>query len=76
MAKLHEMLKEMEEKMNRFDLSDDYLQANGHPTRQIGEYGYGVSMVPCDWVYPYLQALATDERLSGIVEAVEEMMEE
>lgn len=74
MAKLHKMLKEMEANMNRYDLSDDYLVAHGNSARQIGEFVYGISMVPCDWVYPYLKALATDERLSGIVEAIEEMM--
>ena len=58
------------------NMSDDYLVANGNPKRQNGEFTHCVAMMPCDWVYPYLKALATDERLSGIVEAVEEMMED
>lgn len=58
--KLDELLKEMEEKMNNRDLSDDYLEEINSSTREkirIGEYQYGITMVPCSWVYPYLEEL-------------------
>ena len=74
--KLKKLLKEMKEAMSRYDLSDDYLKAHHAETRKIGEFSYGIASVPCDWVYPYLHALATDERLSDIVENVEMMIEE
>ena len=50
--KLKEMLDLMEKAIGKYELSDDYLEANGYPKKNIGEYQYGVSMVPCDWVYP------------------------
>lgn len=58
--KLEKLLEEMEEKMNNKDLSDDYLLENNCSTRDrigIGEYSYGIVMVPCSWVYPYLEEL-------------------
>ena len=58
--KLEELLNEMEERMNNRDLSDEYLSNNGNSTREeigIGEYNYGITMVPCSWVYPYLEEL-------------------
>lgn len=58
--KLEELLKEMEEKMNNRDLSDKYLEENNFSTRDeigISEYAYGISMIPCSWVYPYLEEL-------------------
>lgn len=48
---LDELIKEMKEKMNRYDLSDRIEEAH------IGEWEYGVSYVPCDWVYKYLVEL-------------------
>ena len=60
MSKLEEMLNEMKEKMRNRDLSDDYLRENNCSTRDeigIGEYSYGITMVPCKWVYPYLEEL-------------------
>ena len=58
--KLEELLKEMEEKMNGKDLSDEYLSKYNHSTRGeigIGEYAYGITMMPCSWAYPYLEEL-------------------
>lgn len=58
--KLDELLEKMEEKMNNRDLSDDYLEEIRSSTREdigIGEYQYGITMVPCSWVYPYLEEL-------------------
>lgn len=60
MSKLEELLSEMEEKMDNRDLSDEYLREYNCSTRQeigIGEYAYGITMIPCKWVYPYLEEL-------------------
>lgn len=54
------ILREMEEKMHNRDLSDDYLREHNLSTREeigIGEYAYGITMIPCKWVYPYLVKL-------------------
>lgn len=74
--KLKKLLEEMERNMNRYDLSDDYLIAHNCETGRIGEFQYGVSSVPCEWVFPYLYALANDERLKGIVDEIEEEVNE
>lgn len=53
-------LEEMENKMGKRDLSDDYLRERNLSTREeigIGEYAYGITMIPCSWVYPYLVKL-------------------
>ena len=70
--KLKELVAEMKKAMDRYDLSEDYLTAQGCQTGMIGEFQYGVSSVPCAWVCPYLRALAEDNRLSGIVDEIEE----
>lgn len=54
---LDDLLKEMKEKMQSRDLSDKYLEENGKITRTemgIGEYGYGITTIPCEWVYNFL----------------------
>ena len=74
---LKEMVETMEKAMSTWDLSDEYLAAHNQETREeaaYGEWSYGISMVPCDWVYPYLKALSEDERLSGMVECIEKEM--
>ena len=43
-----ELLREMEKAMDRYDLSKEIEKA------YIGEWRYGVAMVPCDWVYKYV----------------------
>lgn len=43
-----ELLREMEKAMDRYDLSKEIEKA------YIGEWLYGVAMVPCDWVYKYV----------------------
>lgn len=43
-----ELLSEMEKAMDRYDLSKEIEKA------YIGEWIYGVAMVPCDWVYKYV----------------------
>ena len=45
----NELLREMEKAMDRYDLSKEIEKA------YIGEWKYGVSMVPCDWVYEYVK---------------------
>ena len=72
--KLNELLEAMENAMNRYDLSDDFLEERGFEIGGIGEFQYGVSSVPCNWVYPYLKALSEDERLSDIVDEIEERL--
>lgn len=77
--KLKDMLDKMQIAINKKDLSDDFLRGQGSSTREeaaFGEWVYGISMVPCDWVYPYLKALAEDERLSEIVKDIEREIEE
>lgn len=57
---LKKLIDDMNEKRNHIDLSDDYLMDNGHPCRDevgIGEYAYGITMVPVSWVLPYLVEL-------------------
>lgn len=57
---LKEMLKNMDTVMNNRDLSDDYLAKHGNMTREDAAYGdwsYGITMVPCSWVYPYLEVI-------------------
>ena len=44
-----ELLQAMEEAMNRYDLTEEIEKSH------IGEWQYGVSMVPCDWVYEYVK---------------------
>lgn len=49
---LDELILEITRAINRTDLSEYVDKA------YIGEWIYGVSMVPCDWVLPYLEELA------------------
>lgn len=54
---LDELLEEMKINMQNRDLSDDYLEEHDRLTRTdigVGEYAYGITMVPCEWVYYYL----------------------
>lgn len=54
---LDDLLNEMSEKIRKRDLSDDYLREHNLSTREeigIGEYAYGITMIPCEWVYEYL----------------------
>ena len=54
---LDDLLNEMSEKMRNRDLSDEYLREHNNSTREeigIGEYAYGITMIPCEWVYEYL----------------------
>lgn len=54
---LDDLLNEMSEKMRNRDLSDEYLREHDNSTREeigIGEYAYGITMIPCEWVYEYL----------------------
>ena len=54
---LDNLLNKMSEKMRNRDLSDEYLREHNNSTREeigIGEYAYGITMIPCKWVYEYL----------------------
>ena len=70
---LDELIKEMEGKMKNRDLSDEYLRENGLSTREeigIGEYSYGITMIPCSWVYNYLlklQKLLSENKKKGLI---------
>lgn len=58
---LDELIEDMEAKCRSKDLSDAYLSHCGASTREdigIGEYAYGIVMVPADWVLSYLKELA------------------
>ena len=60
MSELEALLEEIKSKMNRYDLSDEYLSTHFQSTRSeigIGEYSYGITMIPCEWIYPYLKEL-------------------
>ena len=55
---LDTLIKKIEDAEKARSLSDDYLLENGHSTREevgIGEYSYGIIMVPEEWVLPYLK---------------------
>lgn len=76
--KLADILKIMRDEMVSKDLSDDYLKAHGYDVRKDiagSELSYGITVVPSDWVYPYLAALAEDERMTDIVKDLEESIE-
>lgn len=54
---LDDLIEEIEEKMRARDLPDSYLKEHNLETREdigIGEYSYGISMIPCEWVYSFL----------------------
>ena len=48
---LEELIEEMKQKMRRYDLTEQCKQA------YIGEWTYGVTMIPCEQVLPYLEEL-------------------
>nr|DAP55114.1 MAG TPA: hypothetical protein [Caudoviricetes sp.]DAZ10882.1 MAG TPA: hypothetical protein [Caudoviricetes sp.] len=58
--RLNQLIKEIEDKDKARGLSDNYLSEHGYLTRNdvgIGEYAYGIIMIPTDWVLPYLKEL-------------------
>ena len=78
---LDDLLKEMKEKMQSRDLSDKYLEENGKMTRTemgIGEYSYGITTIPCEWVYNFLsdykKVLKENEQLRTEVNSLKEDM--
>ena len=57
---LDELIELMKSKTSKWDLEDYELLDNNERTRLdvgIGEYFYGITMVPCKWVLPYLEEL-------------------
>lgn len=62
---LEKLIEEIQEKMQARDLSDEYLIEHNCSTRKdigIGEYQYGITMVPCEWVLPFLLELKEKRR--------------
>ena len=60
LEKLHSLIEEIEIKSQSRSLSDEYLLDHNCSTREdigIGEYSYGIVMIPEDWVLPYLKYL-------------------
>lgn len=58
--KLDELIKEIEKKDKARGLSDEYLRKHHYMTREelgIGEYSYGIIMIPTDFVLDYLKEL-------------------
>ena len=57
---LDNLIFQIEEHEKHRGLSDTYLKEHNHSTREdigIGEYVYGIILVPEDWVLPYLKKL-------------------
>lgn len=57
---LNILIDAIEYEIKKKSLSDGWLREHGHNTREdvgIGEYAYGIVMVPEDWVLPYLKQL-------------------
>jgi len=57
---LDELIKKINMLQNKRALSDEFLIENNCRTRKeigIGEYNYGVIMIPVDFVLPYLLEL-------------------
>ena len=57
---LDELIKEIKETIDSRDLCDETLKERGCSTREeigIGEYSYGITMVPACWILPYLEQL-------------------
>jgi hypothetical protein len=76
---LDDLLNEMSEKIRNRDLSDEYLREHNNSTREeigIGEYAYGITMIPCEWVYEYLsdykRVLKENEQLNAEVNSLKE----
>ena len=58
LEKLKNLIEEIEIKKHCRSLSDEYLLDHNCSTRKdtgIGEYAYGIVMVPEEWVLPYLK---------------------
>lgn len=59
---LNNLISQIEEKSKQYSLSDTYLRDFKYSTREeigIGEYAYGIVLVPEDWVLPYLKELSS-----------------
>ena len=57
---LDELLEKIDELQNNKALSDEFLIDRGCRTRDeigIGEYSYGIIMMPVDFIFPYLEEL-------------------
>lgn len=62
---LDDLINEIEERMRARDLSDDYLEEHDCSTRKdigIGEYAYGITMIPCEWIYVMMRDIKEQEK--------------
>ena len=58
---LDSLILQIEERSKHKSLSDTYLKEHEYNTREdigVGEYAYGIVLVPEDWVLPYLKELS------------------
>lgn len=58
---LDSLILQIDEYSKRKSLSDTFLREHEYNTREdigIGEYAYGIVLVPEDWVLPYLKELS------------------
>lgn len=73
MRDLEDLIKDIRSSMSARDLSDGYLSENGNSTRDeigIGEYSYGISMIPCSWVIKHLENyLKLKNNLKGAIDS-------
>lgn len=62
---LQDLITEIEDVMCSRELSDEYLIEHGHETGYIGEWLFGVTMVPAKYVLPFLRELEKRRALDG-----------
>lgn len=58
---LDSLILQIEEHAKARSLSEEYLREHEHNTREdigVGEYAYGIVLVPEYWVLPYLKELS------------------
>ena len=64
-SNLNRLIENIENISSRYDLPDSFLLDKGLSTRYdigIGEYSYGITVIPCEWVLPYLKKLQEVEK--------------
>lgn len=77
--KLDELIKEIEKKDKARGLSDEYLREHHYMTREelgIGEYSYGVIMIPTDFVLDYLKELQEQQEANKKKDKIIDLMTE
>lgn len=66
---LEELYEKMYDNSSRNDFSDQYRIENNLDMPYIGEYAYGASFTPTDWVLPYLHELKVLRKKVEVYEA-------